>query len=287
MFRRFEYVSPLNLQEAIQTLTKHEQAVVFAGGTDLLPGLRLKSGSKKLLVDIKRCPELKGVKEEQDHLSIGALTTIREIQQNQLIKEKYRALWDAANVFGCLEIRNRATVGGNIVHASPGAESGTPLFAFEAEVEITGLQERRVVPIREFWLDAGKVDLGSGEIVSRILLPKHEREVDSRYARVSRVKGMDLAALGITVVVIDPGSPDTREIRVALSAVERTPYRNSEAEAILSHRELDDSIIAFAKERLIESIHPRETSLRAGPEYKRAMVGNLLERLLKEMGVYR
>jgi len=285
MLNSFDYLCPKNTEEAIQMLLDNQDAEILAGGTDLFPELREKSTPDKVVIDIKKCADLQGIEEQDDSLSIGALTTIREIQQSNIIKEKYRALRDGADVFGCLEIRNRATIGGNIVHASPGAEYGTPLFAFKAKVEISGPNGSRVIPIDRFWYDLGKVELKKGEILKRILLPKIDTQVSSGYLRLNRVKGMDLASLGVSVVVIDPGQADKREIRVALAAVQRTPYRNREVEELLSHKEIDQNLIEQVKIKLAASIAPREFSLRAKPPYKKAMVGTLMEKILKSLKV--
>jgi len=285
MLNSFDYLCPQNTEEAIQLLLDNQGAEILAGGTDLLLELREKSTPDKILIDIKKCADLKGIEEQDDFLSIGALTTIREIQLSKLIEEEYKALRNAADVFGCLEIRNRATIGGNIVHASPGAEYGTPLFGFEAEVEIAGPKGSRVMPINKFWLDLARVDLKKGEILKRILLPKIDAQISSGYLRLSRIKGMDLASLGVSVVVINPGQADKREIRVAMAAVQRTPYRNSEVEELLSFKEIDSSLIERAKQKLAASIAPRESSLRAKPAYKKAMVGALMEKILKNLKV--
>jgi len=283
MFRGFDYVRPTDISGAIDALSTHEDSEILAGGTDLLLRLRETSGPDKLLVDIKRCEGLRGIEERQAGLFIGPLTTIRELVESALIRERYRCLWDAASVFGCHEIRNRATIGGNIVHASPGAESGTPLFVFEASVELTGPSGKRTLPVLEFWQGAGKVQMQRGEVLTGILLPEFSGPIESRYRRISRTKGMDLAALGVSVLVTSPDNPSQREIRIAMAAVEQVPYRNREVESLLSHRVLDGRIIAEAKVMMAESIHPRDTSIRANPSYKRAMVGNLTEQILGEL----
>ncbi len=285
MLNSFDYLCPKNTQEAIQLLLDNQGGEILAGGTDLLPELKDKSTTDKVLIDIKKCSDLQGIEKQDDFLSIGALTTIREIRLSNIIKEKYKALRDAADVFGCLEIRNRATIGGNIVHASPGAEYGTPLFCFEAQVEIAGPNGSRVMPIDSFWFDLGRVELKKGEILKRILLPKIDSQVPSGYLRLSRVKGMDLASLGVSVVVINPGQADKREIRVAMAAVQRTPYRNSAVEELLSFKGIDSNLIEKAKQMLAASIAPRESSLRAKPAYKKAMVGVLMEKILKNLHI--
>ncbi|MFW5994258.1 MAG: FAD binding domain-containing protein [Halanaerobiaceae bacterium] len=284
MFKKFDYQRPDNLEKAVYLLKNNDEAEILAGGTDLLLTLREETSPNKLLIDIKDIDQLKGIKETENYINIGALTTIREIEKSNLIKNQFTALREAALEFGCLEIRNKATIGGNIVHASPGAESGTPLFAAEAEVEIIGPQGKKVMPINEFWEDVGKVNLAEGEMLSRILIPKNKNRV-SRYKRISRVQGMDLAVVGVTVLATDPFALDHRQIRIAMGAVARTPYRNHEVEEMLSKNKIDKKLMAKAKTMLAENISPRSSSLRASPAYKKAMVGNLTEQCLQEMGI--
>lgn len=285
MFRRFDYVRVSKTSEAIGILASKPQARVLAGGTDLLLRMRDQAAPGTVLVDLKGCSHLRGIETRTGGLFIGALTTINEILENREVRERFRALWDAASVFGCYEIRNRATIGGNVVHASPGAESGTPLFVFEASVEIEGPSGVRSLPVREFWRDAGKVGLEPGEIVTGFLLPGQPHDIVSRYRRISRTKGMDLASLGVSVAVLEPGDPARREVRVAMAAVERVPYRSAEVEYLLSRTPLDEDIVAEARGLMASSIHPRDTSIRAKPEYKRAMVGRLTEDILVELGL--
>ncbi|MFP4483971.1 MAG: FAD binding domain-containing protein [Spirochaetaceae bacterium] len=288
MYRKLDYVAPEGLAEVFSALTGNAGAQVLAGGTDLLPELREKVPEGTLLVDIKRCEgALRGLEERGDgSLWIGALTTIRDLQESEVLRRRYPALTDAADVFGCLEIRYRATIGGNVAHASPGAEYGTPLFVYEAEVEIAGPKGNRTVPIAEFWLDVGKTSLERGEILSGFVLPPLPETALSRYERISRTKGMDLAAMGITVLVFDPEDEKKRKLRIALGAVERTPVRMGAAERALSGRKIGEELMEEVKRQMAEAIHPRATSLRAGPEYKKAMAGILTERILHDFGLY-
>lgn len=288
MYRKLDYVVPQGTAEVFSTLAGNAGAQVLAGGTDLLLELREEVPEDTLLVDIKRCEgELRGLEERGDgSIWIGALSTIRDLQESELLRSRYPALTDAADVFGCLEIRYRATVGGNVAHASPGAEYGTPLFVYEAEAEIAGPKGRRTVPIAEFWQDVGKTSLEGGEILSGFVLPPLPETALSRYERISRTKGMDLAAMGITVLVLDPEDEEKRKLRIALGAVERTPVRMVAVERALSGKSIDGQLMEQVKRQMAGAIHPRATSLRAGPEYKKAMAGILTERILHHFGLY-
>ena len=288
MYRRLDYVAPERTDEVFSALAGNAGAQVLAGGTDLLLELREEVPEDTLLVDIKRCEgALRGVEERGDgSVWIGALSTIRDLQESELLRSRYPALTDAADLFGCLEIRYRATIGGNVAHASPGAEYGTPLFVYEAEAEIAGPNGRRTVPIAEFWQDVGKTSLQRGEILSGFVLPPLPETARSRYERISRTKGMDLAAMGVTVLVLDPEDQENRTLRIALGAVERTPVRMQAAERALSGRKIDKELMEKVTREMSGAIHPRATSLRAGPEYKKAMAGILTERILHDFGLY-
>jgi CO/xanthine dehydrogenase FAD-binding subunit len=288
MFNKMEYTAPVKLGEALSFLAEHPDARVLAGGTDLLVKLREKNSRNTILVDIKRCSDdVRGIAEREDgSVWIGALTTVREIQESELLRTRYPAFTDAADLFGCLELRYRATIGGNVAHASPGAEYGTPLFAADARVEIAGPEGRRELPVAEFWLDVGTTALERGEIISGFILPPLKGETLFQYRRISRTKGMDLAAMGITVAAEEPSRPEQRVIRIALGAVARTPLRMSAAEQALSGREITAELLEQVKREMADSLSPRATSLRAGPEYKKAMAGILTERILRDFGIY-
>lgn len=288
MYRKLEYTAPHSMDEALAFLSDHAEARVLAGGTDLLVKLREEMPPGTLLVDIKRCGEaLRGIEERSDgSVFVGALSSVREIQESELLRGRYPAMTDAADLFGCLELRYRATIGGNVAHASPGAEFGTPLFAYEALVEIAGREGRRRVPVAEFWQDVGRTALQKGELIAGFVMPALSGECRSRYRRISRTKGMDLAAMGLTVVVCEPRDPGRRRLRIALGAVARTPLRMQAAEEALSGTEIDGALLERVRREMAAELEPRASSLRAGPEYKKAMAGELLERSLRDLEVY-
>jgi len=284
LFKKFDYYAPKTLAELFELTNENNEAQILAGGTDLLLKLREKTTPHKMLIDIKKLDNFRGIETKDGYLRMGALTTIREIQASKIIREKYTALYDAAKSFGCLEIRNRATIGGNIVHASPGAEFGTPLFVLAAEAEVIGPDGTRVIPIHEFWQDVYQVDLKDNEVLAAIRLPYYEKMV-SRYHRLSRVKGMDLAIVGVSVLALDPANIEKREVKIAMGAVARIPFRNKEVETMLSGVKITNELLVSVKEKLSDSIAPRSSSLRAKPAYKKAMVGNLTEQALLELGL--
>ncbi len=277
MFNPFVYKRPNNLEQVFTLLDQNEDVKIIAGGTDLLVKLREADRSPELLVDIKDLEKLKGIKKNKNEIKIGALTTITEIKESKLIKDEFDALYQAASQFGCYEIRNRATIGGNVVHASPGAEFGVVLFALNAEVEVVGKRDVKRMPIKEFLYDVGSVKLNN-ELLKSIII-KNKPDLKSSYHRISRVKGMDLALVNAALV-----KDDKAQYTSYFGAVARTPYNNNKVDELLSQSNLNKALFVKIQKIVDESISPRATSLRASPEYKKKMVVSLLKKCLRDIG---
>lgn len=288
MFRPFDYYRARSLQEASSLLLQHEGAKVLAGGTDLLVKLRDGKDACRAVVDIKGIEELKTITMEGDTLSIGALATVTDILESELLAGPYGLLKEAAAVFGCLEIRHRATVGGSIAHASPGGEFGTPLLVLEAMVELAGaddkrMMSKRVLPVSEFITGPTRTCIQPGEVLVRLLVPGYSAEVRSAYRRRSRIAGMDLASMNMAVLITDTRSEAKRQFRVAAGAMAATPIRLKEAEEVLNGAALTPALINRAARAANENLAPRASSLRATPAYKKDMIYILLKRIITEL----
>jgi len=271
------------LQEASSLLLQHEGARVLAGGTDLLVKLRDGKDACPAVVDIKGIEELKTIAIQGDTLSIGALATVTDILESELLAGPYGLLKEAAAVFGCLEIRHRATVGGSIAHASPGGEFGTPLLVLEALVELAGADGKRVLPVSEFITGPTRTCIQPGEVLVRLLVPGYSTEVRSAYRRRSRIAGMDLASMNMAVLITDARSEAKRQFRVAAGAMAATPIRLKEAEEVLNGGALTPVLINKAARAANENLAPRASSLRATPAYKKDMIHVLLKRSITEL----
>lgn len=284
MYKPFDYLRPRTLGEAIAAL-KQEGAVALAGGTDLIVNIRGGKVFPELVVDLKGLPELKGIRKVQGGgLWVGALTTMRELTTNLFIQKQYQALAEAASVMGCYEIQVRATIGGNICNASPGAETGPVLAIFNTAVEKFGPGGRQILPLEQFILGPGRTALARGEILTGFILPPPPPPGNgTTYLRRSRIKGMDLASVGVAVLAGPPGPDGKREIRVAAGAVLPTPARVGPVEDILSQGPLTPERVRQAKEKFAEIIAPRASSLRATPEYKKKVIGELMEMALAKL----
>ena len=233
---RFEYLEPTNLQEVIAILTRHgSQAKVLAGGTDLLTLLKERTLKPRFVVNIKRLTGMEGVIHTPGKgLRIGALTTLRTLETSSLLKEKYPALAQAAHLLGSPQVRNLATIGGNLCNASPSAETAPPLLSFSASVRIAGPEGERTLPLDIFLLRAGGNGSARGRAINRIFLPEPPPRMGSVYIKHCPRGSMDIAVVGVAVMVaVASGNGKVEECRIGLGAVGPTPFRAKGAEELL------------------------------------------------------
>ena len=285
MFEPYRYERPSTVVEAV-ALLQEPGAVALAGGTDLLLQMRLRESRPSTVVDLKGIEALRGIAFDGDRVRIGALTTVTGMFACEHLTPGLACLVDAARVFACHEIRNRATVGGNLANASPGAEFSVPLMALEADVIVCG-ETSRTLPLGEFLLGPGRTALRPGELIEAIVVPDVATGLRSAYRRRARTRGMDLASVSLAVVAHHADDPARRKVNLSMGAVAPVPPRPTASEALLSGRVLTPEIVAEAGRALISDIAPRSSSLRATPDYKRAVLPVLLRRMLDDLGVVR
>jgi CO/xanthine dehydrogenase FAD-binding subunit len=279
----FGYVRPTSRGEVSRLLASEPDALLLAGGTDLLVEMRNREIRAGTLIDLKALPELARIQRAGDSLEIGALATVSDLLADPLVGARLPILAQASRVFACREIRHRATIGGNIAHASPGAEFGTPLVVLEAAAVIEGARGRREVPIVDFFVGPGRtcIDRGAGEWLAALRVPIPTLPTAMEYRRYSRVRGMDLACAALSVLVEEPAVVARRRVRLALGAVSPVPALRAEAGALLSGRAWSAEVVARAKQAMLDGIEPRRSSIRSTPEYKKHILGVYLEDILR------
>jgi len=280
----FEYVKFDNLKEASLFLKEQgDNAHILAGGTDVIIKVRSGKIRPKYIVDIKGLKGLRGIKKEEDKIIIGALTTVNEIVENNYIKEYFPILREGAFTLGDYEIRNRATIGGNICNGSTSADTVIPLLVYNAKVVIASSEGERMERLPEFFKGPGRVNLNPGEILKEIILNLPPSSSKGKFFRISRVNGMDLASLNMAILVLNPDNIDKREVRISIGAVAPIPLRVYELEEFLKGKEFTSYVFEEAKKILLENLKPRKGSLRASPEYKKKMAINYLSWLFEEV----
>src|SRR5437870_6276818 len=240
--RRFEYFEPATLGEAVALRARYAgRAQPLAGGTDLLVELKEQLRRADCVVNIKRIPRIGELGfDARDGLHVGALVTAREIELSPIAIQHYASLVQAARELGSIQVRNRATIVGNVCRASPSADTLPPLIADGAEVTIHGPGGHRTVLLEEFFTGPGKTVLGHDELVTTIRVPAPPPRTGKVYIKHGRRKAMELATVGVAVTL------NEFDLRIVLGAVAPTPIRATKAEGLLRGRKLDDAQIGRA-----------------------------------------
>jgi CO/xanthine dehydrogenase FAD-binding subunit len=273
----FDYQKVYRLREAFDAASASKGASVFmAGGTDLL--IQIKEGKRQLqgIIDVKGISEMDGVVITGGECFIGSLTSIRTLETSLSISEKVPLLAQAAAKLGSVQVRHRATVGGNLCNASPSADTAPALLALEAQAEMFGKTGLRVMDLQEFFLGPGTTALGEGEILTRLKIPLSRKRRGSVYYKLSTRKAMDLAFVGVAVLIELGGDDEISKTRIALGAVAPTPIRVPSAEKLLEGIRLSPEAAREAAELAARSCKPI-SDLRASAEYRREMVRELCQ----------
>src|SRR5690349_11788426 len=241
----FEFYQPATLQEASALLREKGPGGRFlAGGTDLVIAMKEKGLLPNYLVDLKRLPALSGIRQNPDgSISLGALTTMYEIETSPLIKRKYHFLAQSAAEVGSIQIRNRATIGGNMCNATPSADTAPALIALNASAKIAGAAGERFISLEEFFKGPGQTVVSSEEILTEIIIPQTTPRLVGEYIKFSAREMMDLAHVGVAVAYdFDKNQKRCSGVRVVLGAVAPTPVRAKRAEAVLEGQILTESL---------------------------------------------
>lgn len=254
-------------------------ARILCGGTDLVVKMRSGALNPKLLLDISDTEALRGIEEKDDRVTIGAATTVSEIIADRLVTEKLPLLQTVLRTLGSTQIRNRATLGGNLVNASPAADSAIPLLLYGAEVIVTSAEGDRRVPVEDFLVAPGKTVLASGEFARCVSIPVPSVKFSSFFHKVGRRKAMiiAIASLGALVSTKD-GTID--EICLAAGSVAPRPIRLHDLEAELTGKEITPSLIDQAKKAATKAVSPID-DVRASADYRREVIGELVARVLR------
>jgi carbon-monoxide dehydrogenase medium subunit len=266
----FDFLSPQSLNAALRAINANPRSCkIIAGGTNLIPDMRSQSASPRLVIDLGRIESLRYLKEERGQIRIGALTTISDLVESKIIKNRVPLLWEAASHFAGPIVRNRATVGGNLVDASPAADMAVPLLALKAQVKLRSLKGPRTIPLGLFFTDYRKTALRSGEILTEIAFPIPERTAKFGYHKMGRRNAMAISVVSVGVLLKMKGDICS-EATVALGAVAPTPIRVSAVESLLQNKKVDLNLAQKCGELAAESAQPID-DLRASAHYRRQM----------------
>jgi carbon-monoxide dehydrogenase medium subunit len=275
----FVYFAPGSLAEALEILHLHPEAQVLAGGTDLLVQAKENKRSIQALVSLRRIPDFDTIA-SNGKVSVGAMWSAGKVAADPGICQDYLALALGAGVIGSVQIRNMATVGGNICNASPSADTAPGLLALGARVVLASLQGERSLALEDFFLGPGKTALLPGELLLRLELPHPPARSGSFYLRHTPRSSMDLAFAGAAAAVQLGEQGEICSARIALGAVAPTPIRAFRAEERLASCQPDDTLLDEAALLASGEAQPID-DLRASAEYRRHITAVLTRRALR------
>ncbi len=281
---KFEYHAPTSVAEALDQLCLYaENARVFAGGTDLFVSMKKREVTPEHLVNLKGIKELKHIHyDDGKGLRIGGLVTIGDMERSEIIKGKFRTLWDAVKVMASPQIRNLGTIGGNLCSALPSADTAPPLIAMGASVKLTGSEGERTVLVEEFFKGPGESILEHDEILTEILIPSPPENSGGSYFKLMRRNAMDLAIVSAAAfLMMDDNKRLCHNARIALGTVSTMPIRASKAEKVVIKKEMDEDLAAEAGKVAAQEARPR-SSIRASESYRREMVGVFAKRAIMD-----
>jgi carbon-monoxide dehydrogenase medium subunit len=301
--KKFDYFKPKTFDEALSLLAKYgEKAKLIAGGTDVIVMIKQKAIAPEVLISLQGIPGLDQMI-DNGSLSIGPMVTHRAIEKSEVIRKNFSALADAVDYLGSVQIRNVATIGGNICTAAPSADTATPLLVLGTQVRIKSVKEERTLPIEQFFKGPGESALKTGEMVKELSIPKPLPNTGSAYYKLQRRLALDLPILGVSVLLsldknkvtcsdlLCTASPISailhkmeedeiicKDVRIALGVAAPTPMRALKAEALLRGKKLSDELLEEAASTASQEAQPRD-SLRGEAWYRKDMVRILVKRM--------
>lgn len=276
------YYTANTVKEATELLKEHPEAKVIAGGSDVLIKIREGKLAGTSLVSIRNIRELKGIKKmESGDIYVGAGTTFYHIVSDPVIRENIPVLGEAVDQVGGPQIRNMGTIGGNICNGAVSADSVPSLFSLNALLRTADGTGGRTVPIRDFYLGPGKVDIRQGEILTHIIIPEKEYTgYRGCYIKYSMRKAMDIAALSCCVVSkIDTEKNILEDIRITFGVAAPVPFRCVQTENTVKGFPIDEKLYQAVEDGIRKEIHPRN-SWRASREFRLQIGGEIARRAL-------
>jgi carbon-monoxide dehydrogenase medium subunit len=278
----FTYHRPKTLAEVWRIRAEFPEALYIAGGTDVMGLIRSGCVGPKALISLRRIDELHGIEvngaADGGGTRIGSSSTIDDVLAHTALGERYPVLHDAARPFGSVQVRNLATVGGNLCNASPCAGMPPPLLVLDARVRLAGPEGEREIPLGEFFVGPGETCLGPDEVLTAVVLDPPPSGTRSRYLRKGRVS-TDLAFVSVAVLLGLDGDRCTRA-RVAAGAVAPRPLRLRAVEQLLEGRRIGPTLLSEARAQVEREVSPI-TDVRASAEYRRHLTGVLFQRAVE------
>jgi len=277
-----DYFEPKTVNEALSLLAKYgEQAKVIAGGTDVMVDIKYKE-EPGCLVNIKKIPGLGTIQENGGSLRIGPLVTIHEMETNNFVRDRLPVLWESCHQVASLQIRNTATIGGNVCRASPSGETLAPLLVLEAKAKLAFSEGEKTEAFASFFQGPGKSSIGSKGLLTEIDVPYPAQGSRGVYLKHAVRGAMDIAMVGVAVLMTpDASKNNVQDARIGLGAVAPTPVRASKTEALLRGKPLTAALVKEAAAMAAAESSPISDQRSSG-EYRRWIVEALTRRGLEQ-----
>jgi CO/xanthine dehydrogenase FAD-binding subunit len=278
----YQLISLASLGEALDALAKDEGAwKPFAGGTDLMVLLEAGKLAHQNYINIWSLDELRGIEVTDDQITLGALTTYTDVQNDPILRAEFPILGQAARETGGIAIQNRGTLGGNIVNASPAADSPPALLAYDAELELISRNGARTIPYSKFHTGYKQMDIRADELLRSIRLPRTGQSLTHYYRKVGTRKAQAISKVCFAAIGRLEGG-EIAEIRIALGSVAPIPIRCQQTERALQGHKLNDELISAATSALAAEISPID-DIRSTKDYRLRVSQNLLQDFLLQL----
>jgi carbon-monoxide dehydrogenase medium subunit len=273
----FVYLRPNTIPEAIGFLQQYgDEAKILSGGQSLIPMMKFRLARPGYLVDINRISGLTYIREEGGYLKIGGLTREADLEGSPLIRSKYPILFDTVRVIADPQVRNMATLAGNLAHGDPANDHPATVMALGAQIVASGPKGERVIPVESFFITLFTTDLQHDEIVTEIRIPIPPPRSGGAYLKLERKVG-DFATAAVAVQLTMDGEGTCQKIGIGLTNVGATPIKAAKAEGFLRGKKLDEPNITQAAQLAAEESQP-SPDLRGPEAYKRGLVKELTRR---------
>jgi len=275
---------PKRLEEALELLEDNSEAVLVAGGTDIMIHMKERKLKEATLISLMSVEELAGIRKETDGcISIGSGTCFSDIVDDTVVNEYFPFLAEACRQIGSPQIRNVATIGGNICNGVVSADSVPSLLVLDAELEITSRSGIEIIPIRDFHVGPGKTVLKQGDILTAIRIPeKNYKDIGGYYIKAGQRRAMEISTLGCAVAIrLKEDKKHVDEFRIAFGVAGPTPLRCPKLESSLSGEAVSDKLYRKIRNEVLSELMPRD-SWRASLEYREQLIRTLSERATRQ-----
>ena len=280
-----QYFAPQKIEEALEILSRYgEEIKVLAGGTDLLIQYYDRLYEVGYWLDLKNIKELKKIKIHQNQMEIGAMITHAQLEKSAEIKKYFPVLGKAAADIGSPQIRNRGTIGGNIVNASPAGDLLSPLMAYDAQFKLLSLQKEALIPAEEFFIGPKKTILEPAQLLTRIILPLPSERTYGSWIKIGKRKALIIATITLALIVEMAEDNETiKDVRVCLGSVAPTPIEIKEIKKKIIGKNFEQLDFAELGQIVEDKIFPID-DIRGTREYRKDVAKNIMINALEEIG---